>query len=79
MNITEARRDLANLVRRAKMLDEATVITQNGHEAAVLVSASTWRELDEIRRQARRAELLRRRDDPNTTWVPHADVITSVT
>lgn len=49
--ITQARKDLTNIVDRAKRLLEEYVITVNGVPAAVILSASeyeSWKETNEI-------------------------------
>jgi len=73
VKITDARSRLADIVRDASMLNEPTVITQNGRPAAVVIGFDEWKELAAIR-DARIVARIRERAH-TAEFVSHEDVL----
>lgn len=73
MKITDARSHLADIVRDASMLDEPTVITQNGRPAAVVIGFDEWKELAAVR-DAQIVARIRERAK-TAEFVSHEDVL----
>ncbi len=73
VKITDARSRLADIVRDASMLNEPTVITQNGRPAAVVIGFEEWKELAALR-DARIVARIRERASA-AEFVSHEDVV----
>jgi prevent-host-death family protein len=73
VKISDARTRLADIVRDAER-DEPTVITQNGHPAAVVIGFEEWRQLAAARDAQIWAEIQSRRDEPTHTMAEVIDM-----
>ncbi len=61
-SISDLARDARGLLQRARERNEPIVITQRGHEAAVLLPVELYRELERLASQMVSPRLVRRKD-----------------
>lgn len=73
MKISDARSHLAQVVREAGLRNEATIITQNGRPAAVVIGFEEWRELAAARDAAIWDRISARQ--AKTAWLDHDEVV----